>query len=115
MKRNFKFKIWDEVCKTMITDTNHVKIYLNGSVSIMGTWATSDVTLLQYTGMKDSENIEICEGDIVEYEDEIFEIIFENGGFRMKKWNYLFIQNELKIVGNIYENPELLENHQDDT
>lgn len=73
---------------------------------------------LQYTGLKDKNGKEVYDGDIVEFrcdgciQSEVGKIkrsviVFENGSFDIKDWSI----NETKwieIVGNIYENPELL-------
>lgn len=101
----------------------------------------SDVILMQYTGLKDKNGVDIFEGDILEFDDlgeEGFEylvgyefenralVCFENGRFELgcflsrnsavldvmnKETHEEFIENitESLIVGNIYENPELLD------
>lgn len=86
--------------------------------------------LMQYTGLKDKNGKEIFEGDIVEYndfnslrtgghaEDKIIvgKVAFSCGMWMVKEKNcvhdlYEGLGNdeELEIIGNIYENPELLE------
>ncbi len=95
-----------------------------------------DWIVMQYTGLKDNDDVEIYEGDIVRgrYENEVEIIVFGNigydgkwnglTGFTLKSWEskhwethesdgfyeleYHFEPEELEVVGNIYENPELL-------
>ena len=76
---------------------------------------------LQYTGPEDKNGREIYEGDIVkrgtygkENKPIIYLIKWQNGGFitkLLKPSNIMTTQfeaSESEIIGNIYENPELL-------
>ena len=74
----------------------------------------------QFTGLLDENKVEIYEGDVYKsYSrnvDSFIQIIFEDGQFRGQydNSNFKYSLNsdetkELEKVGNIYENPELLE------
>lgn len=73
-------------------------------------------SLSQYTGFKDSKGKEIYEGDILKTKDfyECGELIFKGKVFKVEKINYYmdccicFNYQDSEIIGNIYENPELL-------
>lgn len=67
-------------------------------------------TICQYTGLTDKNEKKIFEGDIVKISnDEIFEVKYEDGGFTaglfLGDWDY----GHVEVIGNIYDNPELLE------
>jgi len=79
----------------------------------------NDVELMQYTGLKDKNNKEIYEGDILfeSFGERYYKVVFENGGFRAEfkgdfdehSFDLIdVVAQGCEIVGNIYENPELL-------
>lgn len=72
--------------------------------------------LMQYTGIKDKNGKKIYEGDIVQQRrvwDGVTvrgEVIFKRGMFvvRRGEQDYLLDEETAEVIGNIYENPELL-------
>lgn len=82
--------------------------------------------IMQSTGLKDKNGVEIYEGDVINCRNSFrnpmtgsgslsinrdFKIIFENGEFKAKGFD-IRLKNILsysEVIGNIYDNPELLE------
>lgn len=83
-------------------------------------YEVDEKTVGQYTGLKDKNGKEICEGDILLYSSNYKTVVnYKNGAFVRNYGNsntYLlydsFIEDEYlvdyEIIGNIYDNSELL-------
>mgnify|MGYP002716132199 CR=1 FL=1 len=123
--KNFKFRAWDKDHKYMEnTDKNLVVCFSDEGVEVTDhtTFSHSctsmeNFELMQSTGLKDKNGTEIYEGDIVKnIYDEIYVVKWFDADFHLEeKYNGGFDYLELysgdnkKVIGNIYENPELLE------
>ncbi|MBG1058271.1 hypothetical protein F6R29_14830 [Staphylococcus aureus] len=120
-----KFRAWDKLGKEMhkvsVIDfsSKGARIIRLAGVQSNGKgdhkrWHSS-VELMQSTGFKDVNGVEIYEGDIVQnsYSGEVSFIEFQEGAFYITCSNVteLISENDdiIEIIGNIFENEELLE------
>ena len=127
MNRDIKFRVWiknrKEIFEVILIDyvSKQVTYLLErvGHLLNIRHDKFNDVELMQYTGLKDKNNKEIYEGDILfeSFGEKYYKVVFENGSFRVE-FKGDFEEHSLdlidvvaqgcEIVGNIYENPELL-------
>ncbi len=125
MNREIKFRVWDVGNKEMleVQELDFESTFYGGRIAIRPDqyndyFDTEDMILMQYTGLKDKNGKEIYEGDIVKikYRDEdIGKVIYEHNGFSIDVTNMnknygrvSFVNNFMEVIGNIYDNPELL-------
>lgn len=113
--REIKFRVWDNERKEMLPIQRHS--FKTGKSMPYG-WNMEYVFdgLMQYTGLKDKNGTEIYEGDIVKYKRingsfDYGEIQYNGCAFDINNsWNLqVYASREIEVIGNIYENPELLE------
>ena len=127
-----KFRVWDKTenkmhkVKTIEFSRRGARIIHLAEVNSNGKgdhkrWHSS-VELMQSTGLKDINGIEIYEGDIVHVNYKLSIVKYAKGSFyiefidfpkiiMLSDFYFKSYTNDLilKVQGNIYENPELLE------
>jgi uncharacterized phage protein (TIGR01671 family) len=113
--REIKFRAWDMGNKEMIYDYCFLDKgnKFNSYVTIDNLKVIESV--MQYTGIKDANGEEIYEGDILQDDDGYIDTVLyrEDGYYHAGDWSgddFIY----LVIIGNIYENTELLEKRQYD-
>lgn len=96
----------------------HQHFVFNDDMSI---WVSVDPdTVGQFAGLNDCNGVKIFEGDIVRYGDTIHRVVFEqrNGtayfglvyaAYETLPFGHYQDLKQIEVVGNIYDNPELLE------
>lgn len=127
MGRDIKFRGWDSVNEVMlqVESINFREGYVSlneGDNSLTDTLEM--IELMQYTGLNDKDGKEIWEGDILErYGYWFIRIEYDKGCLMVRdldevRYNNLILNvpicnfesiNDWKVIGNIYENPELLD------
>ena len=130
MNREIKFRAWNIEKKIMaeVGDWNwsgkvHVSYkvgaeksgYFFGGNSVGADWGKAECALMQFTGLKDKNGKEIYEGDILQRGVVTFSrgkfqgTYFDGGGDLAEDWeDDLYQEKGIEVLGNIYENPELL-------
>lgn len=132
--REIKFRAWEKKNCLMIRfgEGTRYSVHFDGTIEefrpALGNKypahfinKTSDFILMEFIGLKDKNRREIYEGDICKDGDMMFEIVWfhDSCAFKAKYfdgkislWNIekLFAKR-FEVIGNIYENSELLDNN----
>ena len=122
-----RYRAWDTTNKEMfkdtfsITESGQVVVVEQEDVMCPPDYVFVDnLVIMQSTGLKDKNGKEIFEGDIVKMTKDVYseptyyEVVRHRGGaYRIESKQHgceLWLRHaDCEVVGNVYENPELLE------
>lgn len=141
--REIKFRAWDKTKKQTVygieetyyglpyTEENkEINLSIYNHMSCFSSWLCGGYEVMQYTGLKDKNGVEIFEGDIlqavdlfngvIEYHPTRAQFIGRNVGksYKGDVFDTLYTSDgtfrHSEVIGNIYENKELLVGNQND-
>ena len=133
--REIKFRAWDKKTKSFVNlstcevyFTTQNELFVGETIELGTHEEFNDFVLQQYTGLKDMNGKEIYEGDVIVIDSDkdkiIYVIVYEYGEYLAitpnknidvfgSGYDQLSLSmsgtEDYKIIGNIYENPELIE------
>ena len=126
--REIEFRAWDKKRKKMVNVYTLIignekisyevkEIFGNYAANYLQTIDIEQCELMQYTGVRDKNGVKIFECDIVKFDNKLYKVIWDNDECRFGLTNNVentlllltsWRMQKLEVIGNIYENPELL-------
>lgn len=128
--RDIKFRVWDNERNAMLNSKSVDIDFFEGKIEITSdtirydevyTDEIKEFELMQYIGVKDKNGREIYEGDIITITLDTGNVITGSVGMNNGQWSIkyydryyslvsIWYEMQPEVIGNIYENPELIIN-----
>ena len=121
--REIKFRAFEKTKNLLIGVGTFYFTYKSILLDNGEEYCFDEVELMQYTGLKDKNGVEIYEGDIIHAfsVEKPLEVVYRNGAFGYfgvfhnsfesfaGNYNFDFSKLDIEVIGNIYESAFLLE------
>ena len=127
MEDRFKFRAWNKMTKTMkeVSQLNFSEEQVgncptdSGKCTVHLCWQPSMI-VMQCTGLRDKNGKLIYEGDIIRQPDGCIGVIVwqgvsywtESPGSHARDLEHTPYYENVEVIGNVYENPELIKEQQ---
>ena len=117
MSRIIKFRAWNKTSSKWMNLKDCIDIDNYGGVYPFVRTDKAEIELMQYTGLKDKNGVEIYEGDILRIGSSLIEEVKWVGvgdwvGVKQPMVGFISYETiypkPIEVIGNIYENHELL-------
>lgn len=127
MSREIKFRAWDKNHNCMVSHRSFASFFNpndGGNATTVLGYNPDWVVLMQYTGLKDKNGVEIYEGDVVRFTMKLVprsKKVTAYVTWNVKSAHYQLnftetsftgfadkVPFDVEVIGNIYESPELM-------
>lgn len=127
MSREIKFRAWDSFYKQMISSEDIEFEKTSELFREIEDRCDNDIFVMQFTGLKDKKRQEIYEGDVliwrctksgskkedlyivvIDWEKHHYGLTIHSNGEKWATGKSFWNESDREIIGNIYQNPELI-------